>query len=454
MKDLIQSAVEVYNKEGFEKTCKKSYDFVRSTIKDRIFELGVILLAPSVDILDKIQNNDPKLVLFSTAPGRFYKGNPRYVFEYILENRKEITPVWMAHSKKVYNELDEVGLPVVYVYSLEGITILSKAPVYVAIHHRGLSIDPRIVPDTVTFINTNHGDGVMGEFHLSEDEIRDLRRPFEKYHDYWLTTSEFIRDARMKNFTKNRGDIEKFVNNTSITFEITGYPRNDILLDTTNDIRLEWEQFTQDIDVSSVILYAPSKHYGIDVSSTDPAVKFFPFSNFDHEQLFDFLEEHQTLLLIRPHPGCVEKMMERSSGPYDIMQTNIEKLCSGSQYVKKATQYQYEDVNRLLPFVDSLITDYSSIYHDFLLLDRPILFIPYDFEAYQNERGFVYDYYQYLPGPKVDSFEQFKELIKSINDGNDTHVDRRHNLRNLIHEHQDSQSRERVTELIIDKLEY
>ncbi len=41
----------------------------------------------------------------------------------------------------------------------------------------------------------------------------------------------------------------------------------------------------------------------------------------------------------------------------------------------------YEVVNA----ADLLITDYSSIYFDYLLLDRPIIFTPLDLEEYRKK---------------------------------------------------------------------
>ena len=54
-----------------------------------------------------------------------------------------------------------------------------------------------------------------------------------------------------------------------------------------------------------------------------------------------------------------------------------------------ANQDKFEDVMELLKYVDVLITDYSYIYIDFLLLDRPIIFLPYDIDDYQQYRFFI-----------------------------------------------------------------
>lgn len=55
----------------------------------------------------------------------------------------------------------------------------------------------------------------------------------------------------------------------------------------------------------------------------------------------------------------------------------------------------------LLGRADALITDYSSVYFDYLLLDRPIGFAVGDMKDYEGERGFTVDNpYEYMPGEK------------------------------------------------------
>ena len=59
-----------------------------------------------------------------------------------------------------------------------------------------------------------------------------------------------------------------------------------------------------------------------------------------------------------------------------------------------------------------LITDYSSVYVDYLLLDRPIVFSCPDLEKYKKDRGFVVeDPSLLMPGTLV---RNQKELINSL----------------------------------------
>ena len=68
----------------------------------------------------------------------------------------------------------------------------------------------------------------------------------------------------------------------------------------------------------------------------------------------------------------------------------------------------------LLNLFDVLITDYSSIYIDYLLLDRPIIFIPYDKQEYLNKRGMNFEYDKVTPGYKPENMEEFLQSLNKI----------------------------------------
>ena len=69
------------------------------------------------------------------------------------------------------------------------------------------------------------------------------------------------------------------------------------------------------------------------------------------------------------------------------------------------------DVNDLLIVTDILITDYSSVIFDYLLLNKPIIYYAYDLELYKQERGLYYDFEDYIYGLVAYNMD---ELIKAI----------------------------------------
>lgn len=70
------------------------------------------------------------------------------------------------------------------------------------------------------------------------------------------------------------------------------------------------------------------------------------------------------------------------------------------------------DVYNFLNYLDVLITDYSSIYFDFLIFYKPIIYYNFDLDYYKNEdRGFLIDYDLYAPGDKAKTVSEVKTAL-------------------------------------------
>ena len=109
--------------------------------------------------------------------------------------------------------------------------------------------------------------------------------------------------------------------------------------------------------------------------------------NTDVDVLVGLLESSDTLLLVRAHK-------------FSTIGTN-ESLFS-SPFVVDASQFS--NVNILLRHVDALITDYSSIWVDFLKHEKPILFFAPDYTDYLTQHGFVLDWLESIPSEPGDDF--------------------------------------------------
>ena len=73
----------------------------------------------------------------------------------------------------------------------------------------------------------------------------------------------------------------------------------------------------------------------------------------------------------------------------------------------------YPDIIKLLHLTDVLITDYSSVFMDYVLLDKPCIFYPYDYEEYIKGRELFTDYFENVPGPVVRTFDELTQVMKS-----------------------------------------
>ena len=95
---------------------------------------------------------------------------------------------------------------------------------------------------------------------------------------------------------------------------------------------------------------------------------------------------------------------------YDLTELDYLVLLSHQEFLTRGMS--------LYPFMkqcDALITDYSSIYWDYLVLDRPIGFTEDDIEEYANGRGFIMeDPEKFKPGPKLRNMEDFYQFIDDL----------------------------------------
>jgi CDP-ribitol ribitolphosphotransferase len=103
------------------------------------------------------------------------------------------------------------------------------------------------------------------------------------------------------------------------------------------------------------------------------------------------------------------------------------------------------DLYEILGACDLLITDYSSVYFDFLLLNRPIIFTPTDLEAYRSTRGLLLHPYEFwTPGPKTFNQDDLQQAIFQSFDNPMTYDSERRTISGMAHTYQDDQSSARI----------
>lgn len=197
---------------------------------------------------------------------------------------------------------------------------------------------------------------------------------------------------------------------------ITGFPRNDALF-------MDYEKPEILKDNSFKILYAPTWR-------KDSEVKIFGFDNVDFASLNEFLKEQNIKIFIRLHP-IFEENFDTS-----ILSENIvlfsSKIC--------------DEIMDALGFFDALISDYSSIIYDFLLLDKPMIFLPYDYEDYAKNIGFAVDYDKISVGFKPQNLSEFKTALLDAKTS-DKFAQKRREISKICNKFQNSNSK-RVVETL------
>ncbi|AQQ54526.1 CDP-glycerol glycerophosphotransferase family protein [Planococcus lenghuensis] len=219
---------------------------------------------------------------------------------------------------------------------------------------------------------------------------------------------------------------------------ILGNPRNDLLFREPAGL-IGQLHIRQDFD--RVLLYMPTFRQGyLDRTEGKVGPDLFNFGSLEEEAAFlQWLEEQNMLLMVKLHPMEEEVLMEK-----------VRRLKSDNILVLQSSLLKQHgiDLYELLPETDLLITDYSSIYFDYLLLDRPIVFTNADLDLYRAARGLLLEPYDYwTPGHKAQSYAELQTAI-SRSYANDSFADKRKEIKDLFHAHQDGQTSRRITDFI------
>ncbi|QFK72893.1 glycosyltransferase [Pradoshia sp. D12] len=112
----------------------------------------------------------------------------------------------------------------------------------------------------------------------------------------------------------------------------------------------------------------------------------------------------------------LKKMAEELSDEYVLILKLHPSVTKGVNIPKEAKDFvlnlSKNDINNVLSITDILISDYSSVIFEYALLERPMIFYAYDLEEYLQDRGFYYEYKDFIPGPLADKTEQVISLIQ------------------------------------------
>lgn len=328
---------------------------------------------------------DSHIWLFSSTDNSHYNYNSRYLFEYVKENLPEITPLFVINDPELRNSLSSKYGKQYFIEteSIQGIRQALSAGVWFT--SAGLPAYGTGLHKKRLIINLWHGVPLKKIALLDPNLKKTARIYFKKIfsenYTCILTTSHELIPLMARSFAVSEDKIK-----------VWGQPRNDGLFQ-KNDCREILGQLFPDLpEYTKTVLYAPTfRDYG--------QVQLFPFKDFDQKQLEAFLEEKNMLLFIRTH---------------------VAEQGSAAPYLGKRIRFlgneQAEDVTGILNIFDCLITDYSSIYIDYLLTDKPMIFLPYDHQQYLDGRGMNFDYDDVTPGPKPETFNDFLDALSPKED--------------------------------------
>ncbi len=331
---------------------------------------------------------------------RSFSDNSKYLFLYVVNNRPEIEAVWISRSRIVIRELRDLGFKAYLPYSFQGIKYGLRAKVY---FFTNSSADINFwTSGKALKVNLWHGiplkrirydvvNGFNGKKYNSRISIiYKFLAPWEfEKPDFLLSSSRQISKIFCSAFRINTHQCLNY-----------NYPRCELFFSKleiiTEHIRRYEHRLAGLIERLDVhkkkIIYLPTFR---DRNMQNRSLNLSVDLKLDLDDLNDSLIKNNYLLLIKLHPFVDWKFFNRVNYENILI---LDNKC---------------DIYPVLPFIDILITDYSSIIFDFALLRKPIILYQHDIDDYKKERGDLY-FDKLRIGPIAKSYAELKSYLFDV----------------------------------------
>lgn len=413
-----------------EKEVKKIREEVKHEI-EKIEPGSMSALRMEYADMYETENLQDNLILYEAYAGRGMICSPYAIFKCFL-NREDFNKyehIWVLESIEaqkdtinMYEKFENVKF--VQRDTLEYCRYLCKAKFLIT----NLSFPNYYTKKTgQIYINTWHGIPLktLG-FDIPDGRITGLNtiRNFLSV-DVFLSPNRFMTECFQHAF-RLEGLFEGHIMES-------GMPRND------NFFHTDRKEIIQKLKASGVeidpnkklIMYAPTWK-GDKYSAPDTSTELY-------FKLIDVVEKNidtsKYQVLVKPHQIVYKYIMEK-----------------GEQLTGKFIPATI-DANEILSIVDVLISDYSSIYFDYLASGRPILFYIPDLEEYKTQRG-LYFGIDKLPGPIAQNFEELGEMVADIPAATSYYKEKYEIEKEWACGHDDGNVCERVIDTVIVKQDF
>ena len=377
------------------------------------------------NLLEKIipKNN---IILFNSFPD--YSDNSYALFRYMIEYNfdQKYKLVWLTSdmdpkllNKKIKAEFDK-NIQCYSKKSFIGIWNYLKAFKVFCTH----GIFSFITVKNDKKINLWHGMPLKAIGFLDE-KYKNLEKVYNQ--DYLIATSDFFKNIMQRAF-----DEENVF--------VSGQPRNDLLFEKTNffdKVALKKEEYKK------IFMWMPTYRRSItgdiriDGTAKENSINFISIKNL--KNINEILKNKKYLLIIKLHPMDIlnNLKLENYSNVVILKSDDLNKI--------------NEQLYPLLGATDALVTDYSSVWIDYEILNKPIFFAMDDYEEYKNSRGLLFeDFINISPYPVIknyDGFIDFLENYEKINLNNRKITDK-------YNKYKDNKSCERIIKYLgLDKNE-
>lgn len=360
------------------------------------------------------------LVLYESFWGRGIVDNPYAIFLHLLDDPafKDFTHVWCIADLEdgdplVKRYADRPNVRFVQCHSSEYLKVLASAKYLV----NNVTFPPYFAKRKgQVYVNTWHGTPLkaMGYEQTGGNvESANTVRNFLA-SDYLISANPIMTRMYLKSYK-----LEEIFSGAVIE---EGYPRNDLLFTTPrSEIVEKLALYGIEVDPGKqVILYAPTWRQGTRSKAVVNGEELLAMKR----GLEDALDPEKYQVLIKPHQFVYNALKDEEAYRGLLVPSTL-------------------DANEVMSIVDILISDYSSIFLDYLATGRPVLFFMNDAENYAEARGLAYTLDE-LPGPYTQSIGELVGFIGDIDAVTEKYRDRYQRIASEVTGHDDGHVTSRV----------
>lgn len=319
------------------------------------------------------------LILYQSYHGSSFSCNPYAIFKYLIESKeyKNLTHIVVVKDqtvvKKKYVHLKNVIFVEIHSYLYAKYLATAKFLI------NNTTFLPYFVRrKEQVYLNTWHGTPIKcngKKIPNNKFEYKNTTRNILQYTHLIYPNKHLLESVLIDNQAE-----DLFSGNTSFT----GYPRIDLMINATNKTKEEL-----------------IKKYEID--KTKPTLLYVPTWRGNLSNI-----EFDTSKLIRDIEILSELPINLFFKSHNFVQEKIKNLSLNAKSVENCT-----DINEFLAITDILVTDYSSIFFDFLPAKKPIIFYTYDYDKYINERQLYFDI-KSMPGTICNDIQSLELEVNKI----------------------------------------
>lgn len=338
---------------------------------------------------------DRKLWVISGPFG--FRDNSKYFAIYLFEQNINVNCFWVAKNKQEMLEVQRIGIPVVRRWSFKGVYYCLRAKVYI---FDSYVTDINLWTSGGAYkVNLWHGIGIknierkarIGVTRKIFSGNQFLKRFIYPAHyikpNMFLSTSQLMTEHFSESFGIKKSDCIEAV-----------YPRCQVFF--WDDLKLgkhiqvyeseEMRRFLSKLKkYTHSFIYMPTWR--------DSNDDFLLMSGIDLHILDYAMKEINGIFIFKLHPNT----------KIDIQLSEFENLVVLSNTF---------DIYPVLPYLQTLITDYSSIYYDFILMEhKNVILYPFDYQSYiSQDRDLAYNYFESIEGKIVYDFKDLLEILSNI----------------------------------------